>query len=130
MDERLKQELVQYEMELLEAEQRHNVPALHQILAEEFVLVTTRGHRLPKNEFLGFLEHARMLHFELGDIDVREIGPGIALVLANMSVDMTVRDEAIPRQLFISTIWRRDESGHWLAVYNQNSAVLFSPNSR
>ena len=76
--QKLSTELMQFEAELLEAEQRHDVLALDQLLDASFVLVTTKGNRLPKQDFLAFLEDARMLSFELLNMEVREIGPGLA----------------------------------------------------
>lgn len=119
----LAEELQQFEVELMESEQRHNLLALDQLLAEDFVLVTTRGHRLAKGEFLEFLEDARMTHYELLRMEVREIVPGVALVVADLYIDMTVHSEPIPRLLSLSTVWRKSAEGTWACVFRQNSAL-------
>jgi hypothetical protein len=122
-NQKLAGELMQFEAELLEAEQRHDVLALDQLLDESFVLVTTKGNRLPKQAFLAFLEDARMLSFELLNMEVREIAPGLALLVADLLVDMTVKNEVIPRHLTLSTIWKRSDDGTWTAVFRQNAAM-------
>ena len=119
----LAEELQQFEVELIEAEQRHNLLALDQLLAEDFVLITTRGRRLVKREFLEFLEDARMTHYELLNIEIREIVPGVALVVADLYIDMTVHSEPIPRHLSLSTVWRKSAEGTWACAFRQNSAI-------
>jgi hypothetical protein len=121
--QKLASELMQFEAELLEAEQRHDVLALDQLLDESFVLVTTKGNRLSKQDFLAFLEDARMLSFELLNMEVREIAPWLALLVADLLVDMTVKNEVIPRHLTLSTIWKRSEDGTWTAIFRQNAAM-------
>lgn len=126
-DDGLKQELIQFEVELMEFEQRHDLVALEQVLADDFVLMTTKGTRLSKAKFLEFLEEARMLHFELKDVEAREIAPGIAVVLAMLDIDMSVRGEMIPRWLSLTTIWRRTDPNNWVCVYRQNAALAKQP---
>ncbi len=115
--------LAALEQDFVHAEKQHDLKAMDDALAANFLAITGGGQVYTKADFLPVLKDFQISDYLLENFRSVDVRDDVAVLTYTEKVLGTYRGERLPFQSVMSSVWHKQKKGQWQMVFHSSMAL-------